>query len=348
MATKAIRIAPYSTTNWVTLPGNTGELTRERDSLDDTVFGKSYMSKIPDIAKWNINAQAFYKGFAGYKAVIKKTSGSATAMTDEATTNVSGKIYRITASAKRLMDPATAVVVEDGGTPVDAEDILRIDYLDGTVEFQSGYTVGGSVTITGAYLTATQICTMNQFTLTQTADAVDKTNMCNVQTNGGFREYEVGLKTVSLDLSGFFDATPDFHSALIAADTVLIDISPNGAPSAGSFCRGIFKPVSDSQSGKVGALEEESVKYELYVPDIDLMEAPFKWYHVSSTLNTAVRTLLDAWQDGDLVEVQYLYDGTNGWSGEGVPTDVSLKGGIGNLNEFTANIQGSGGLTDVP
>jgi hypothetical protein len=348
MATKAIRIAPSGTTDWVTLPGNTGELTRERDSLDDTVFGKSFMSKQPDIGKWNINAQAFYKGFSGYKAVIKKTSGSATAMTDEATTLVTTDVYRITNSAHRLMDPATAVVVEDGGVAVDTDDIDYIDYLDGTVKFKDAYTAGGAITITGAYLTATQICTMNQFTLTQTADAVDKTNMCNVQSNGGFREYEVGLKTVSLDLSGFFDATPDFHSALVAASSVLIEIAPTGALTTSSFFRGIFKPTSDSQNGKVGALEEEFVKYELYVPDIDLMLAPAKWYHVSSTLNTAVRSLLDAWQDGELVEVQYLYDGTNGWAGEGVPTDVSLKGGIGNLNEFSANIQGSGALADVP
>lgn len=346
MATKAIRIAPTGTSTWVTLPGNTGELTRERDSLDDTIFGKDYMSKQPDIGKFMVNAQAFYKGFAGYKAVIKKTSGSATAMTNEACTLVSGKIYRITSSTKRLMDPATAVVVKDNSVVVVAADIVRIDYLDGTVEFTSGHTVAGAITITAAYLTATQICSMNQFTLTQTADAVDKTNMCNVQSNGGFREYEVGLKTVSLSLSGFFDATAAFHDSLVASDTVLIEIGPDGVNK--SFARGFFKQSSDQQSGKVGALEEESVKYELYVPDVDLMEAPFKWYHVSSTLNTAIQTLLSAWQNKELVEVQYLYDGTNGWAGEGVPTDVSLKGGIGNLNEFTANIQGSGALADVP
>lgn len=444
---KTIRIAPIDTTNWATLPGSTGDFNKEAETLDDTIFGQNFMSKQPDVLKWSINANAYYKGFSGYQAKIMKT-GNASAFTDEACSYLATDTYQITDTAKRLWDPDTAVVVEDAGVDVTAQ-VEYLDYLSGTIKFLDAYTptvvtnyflnsnapvsqsinlaagtytvwvtgtgdvdvgttdmgtelaeavdeatpftftlaspdeiffeITGSLThvqvqngehpsaqidtagsavaaaasaannirVTGASLALTQICTMNQFTLTQQANAVDETNMCDVQSNGGFRQYIVGLKTVMLDLSGFFSVSAAFQAALTNRSLVVIEIGPDGSNK--SYARGFFKPSSQGQSGKVGALEEESVKYELFVPDIELLQSPFKWYHANdTTLNTAIQTLLSAWESDALVEAQYLYDGTNGWTGEAVPTDVSLKGGIGNLNEFTVNLQGSGALTAVP
>lgn len=341
---KKVQIAPATTTDWVTLPGNTAEFSAEADMLDDTIFGFNYKSEQPDILSWSVSANAIYKGYSGYQAVIKKT-GASTVMTDEATTLVSGKTYQITDTSKRLIDVATTVVVEDATVDV-TDEVESIDFLFGKVTFKSSYTVTGAVTITGAYLPASQICAMNKFSLSQQAESIDETDLCVAQANNGFRQYALGLKTVSLELSGFYKATSAFLTSLKNRELVMIELNPDGG--GHSVARGFFKPKSDKQSGKVGALEEETVMYSLYIPDNGLLGAPFSWSHAgTSTLNTAVRTLLSAWENAALVEVRYLEDGVSGKQGSAVPTDMSLSGGLGALNEFTVQLQGSGGVTNV-
>lgn len=341
---KKVRIAPATTTNWVTLPGNTADFSIDADMLDDTIFGHDYKSEQPDILSWQVSSNAIYKGFSGYQALIKKT-GAATVMTDEPMALVSGLTYQITDTTKRLIDVATTVVVEDNNVNQTAN-VEKIDFLFGRVTFKSTYTPTGPITITGKYLPASQICAMNKFTLSQQAESIDETDLCVAQTNSGFRQYKVGLKSVSLELSGFYKATNAFLDAVKDRSLVMIELNPDGAGK--STARGFFKPKSDKQSGKVGALEEETMMYGLYIPDNDLLSAPFGWSHaVDSTLNGAIRTLLDAWQTSALVECRYLEDGTTGKQGSAAPTDVSLSGGLGALNEFSVQLQGSGGITTV-
>lgn len=341
---KKVRVAPASTTSWVTLPGNTADFSADADMLDDTVFGHEFKSEQPDILMWQVSANAIYKGYSGYQAVIKKT-GNPTVMTDEPMALVSGKTYRITDTTKRLIHVGTTVVVEDNNVDHTA-DVESIDFLFGTVTFKSTYAVTGSVTITGAFLPASQICAMNKYSLSQQAEAIDETDLCVAQTNSGFRQYKMGLKTLSLELNGFYKVTSAFLTTLKNRDKVMIEINPDGAGK--SLARGFFVAKSDKQSGKVGALEEESVSFSLYVPDNDLLKYPFSWTHdATSTLNTGIRTLLDAWQTGALVEVRYLEDGTTGKQGSAVPTNVSLAGGLGALNEFSVQLRGSGGITNV-
>src|SRR5690606_14139279 len=124
----------------------------ELANVDDAIFGQNYASNNPNLGQWMITANGLFKGVAGYNVALK-TSSTSTAMTDDATTQIgSTKSYQITNTAKRVIDPDVAVVVEDGGTPVDADDIESIDYTGGTVTFVGGYTVSGSVTMTANYL----------------------------------------------------------------------------------------------------------------------------------------------------------------------------------------------------
>lgn len=349
MATSAkkVRIAPATTTNWVTLPGNTADFQADADMLDDTVFGHPFKSMQPDIISWSMSSNAIYKGYSGYQAIIKKT-GSATTMTDEPMNNIAAlgtQVYEITDTTKRLIHVGTTVVVKDNGVDHTA-DVLNIDFLFGRVTFNTGYVVAGPVVITGAYLPASQICAMNKYSLSQQAEAVDETDLCVAQTNSGFRQYKMGLKTVSLELSGFYRATSAFLTALKNREHLMIEINPDG--SSKSVARGFFVPKSDKQSGKVGALEEESVSFDLWVPDNALLHEPFGWVHNSTTtLNMGVRTLLEAWESGALVEARYLEDGLTGKQGSAVPTNVSLAGGLGALNEFSVQLKGSGGITNV-
>lgn len=341
---KKILIAPATTVDWVTLPGNTGDFNAVNSMVEDTVFGHAYKSEQPDISSWTVSANALYKGYSGYQAIIKKT-GVGITMTAEPMTLVSGKTYRITDATKRLIDVATTVVVLVAAVDRTVE-VLNIDFLFGTVTFKSSYTVVGAVTITGKYLPSSQICAMNKYKLTQQAEAVDETDLCIVQANQGFQQFSMGLKTVSVELSGFYKTATGFLAALKSRERMMIEINPDGAGK--SVARGFFTIKDNKQSGKVGALEEDSVNFMLSVPDHSLMAYPFAWSHdATSTLNTAIRTLLSAQQNDALVEVRYLHDGIVGRQGSAVPTDVSISGGIGGMNEFSVQLQGTGGITDV-
>lgn len=341
---KKIRIAPATTTDWVTLPGNTADFMIEADMIDDTIFGHDYKSEQPDILSWSMSSNAIYKGYSGYQAIIKKT-GVPVVITDEPMSLVSGKTYRITDAAKRLLNVDTTAIVEVATVDQTAE-VESINYLFGLVTFKSTYTVSGAVTFTGAYVPATQICSMNKYSLTQQADTIDETDLCVAQSNSGFRQYRLGLKNVNLELSGFYKVASAFATSVKNRERLIIDINPDGLGK--SIARGFFVAKSDKQSGKVGSLEDESVSFALSVPDNSLMLTPFAWSHdLTSTLNTGIQTVLSAWQTGTLVEARYLEDGTTGKQGSAVPTNVSIAGGLGALNEFSVQLKGSGGITNV-
>lgn len=77
---KVVQVSDDNGSTWYTLPGNGGEFSKESSSIDDTVFGQDYKSSEVGLIGWTVSAQAFYKGFAGYSADIKK-AGSNTAFT---------------------------------------------------------------------------------------------------------------------------------------------------------------------------------------------------------------------------------------------------------------------------
>jgi hypothetical protein len=345
-SSKRIRIAPASSTAWATLPGNHGELHIDANMLDDTVFGHDYKSEQSDILKWKVSSNAFYKGYSGYAAVIKKTAAP-TVMTDQPMAAVVGKpqLYAVSDTTKELWDVNTPLVVKDAGADHTA-DVEKIDYLFGTVLFKVGYVVVGPVTITGKYMASSQICAMNKYTLHQQAAAVDETDLCIAQANGGFSQHASGLKTAGLDLSGFYRPSSGFFDLLVARAPVVVEINPDGLGL--SVARGFFIPKMDKNAGKAGSLEDESVSYSLHVPDNDLLNDPFGWRHApGATLNKAVQTVLSAWQTGALVECRYEALPPVGRQGRAVVTDASLSGGLGALNEFTVALEGSGALTTV-
>lgn len=341
---KRVRISANGNDPWYTLPGNTAELRNEAGELNDTIFGQDFSSGETGLISWTLSANAIYKGFAGYIVSIKK-SGTPVVMSGEAMSLVSGKTYRPTSSAHRLFDLDTAIVVKDNGVDHTA-DVKTIDYLSGQVTFKSAYTVTGPVTMDGAYMPSTEVAGSKSFTLTQTAETIDETDIPTAKVNGGCMVYSQGLKTVTLELSGIYKVANNWLQALKDRDTVIIEINPDNG--GHSLCRGIFKFASQGQSGDVGALEEETLSLRLSVPDKALLAQPFSWYHEgSSTLNAGIKTCLDAWLAGDNVFVEYLPDGTDGHTGKAVVTDLSLTGGLEAMNEFTVNLQGSGAIEEV-
>lgn len=339
---KAVAVSDDNGSTWSTLPGNAGELNNEAGSLDDTIFGQTYQSNESGLINWGLNAQAFYKGFSGYMAKLKK-QGTSTAFTTEAMTLVSGKTYKIANATKNIWNPLVTTNVFDNAVNHNA-DVESINYLFGTVTFKSAYTVTGPVTVTGAYYPTTTLGKAQSYNLTQTAEAVETTDFGTAQANGGRRTFTPGLRTVGLELTGFYDVASGFRAALEARNVIIIEIDPSGTGK--SVARGFFKPTADNQSGDVGALEEETATFALQVPSSDYV--PFAWDHASdTTLHLSIRKCLTSYLAQTTLKVRYLYDGTNGVSGDAIITDLSLSSGLDNMNEFTVDFQGSGAQTTV-
>lgn len=345
---KKIRVSSDAGVTLFTLPGSQGEMSYEAGDIDDTIFGQDFKSMEVGLINWSITSNAYFKGFAGYVADLKKVSGASTVMTNEATTFVSGKTYQITNSARRILNRLTAVTVRDNLVAVAAANILSIDYLYGRVTFVPTYTVVGAVDISGAFFATAIIAKGRQFTLTQTAEAVQNTVFETAQANGGHHTFEYGLKTVSLEIGGVFSATNDFLDMVKDRLELIIEVNPDGSNQ--SICRGYFKAMTQNQSGNVGDLEEETINFTLSVPPVDNMQFPFAWAHTATTLSTGVQKLLTAWEDKTELLVQYLPTGLlaqGGKSGQCIVSEVSLSGGLEAMNEFAVTLQGTGIVNDA-
>lgn len=349
---KKFQISDDAGVSYFTYPGDVADLMNNATDIKDTVFGQEFESGQTGMISWTTSANGFYKGFAGYVAKVMK-SGTPTTLTAEATTLVSGKTYQITAASKRILDRLTAVTVLDNAVDHTA-DVESIDFLFGKVTFKSTYTVTGPVTITGKYLPTTQIAKAQGFTLNQTAAVLNTTDFITAQATAGVTAHDYGLKTVSLDLNGFYALSNGWLAALQARSEVVIEINPDGGGL--SVARGIFKTLTQGQAGKVGELETETIKFVLAVPDPSsglatnqLLLYPFKWQHASgSTLSTALKKSITAWEDKVLPLFRYLWDGSQGYVGSGVISDISLTGGLDVMNTFAVKVQGSNALVAYP
>ena len=352
MAAKTVKVAlTVSGSSFNTLPGNTADLNREGNQIDDTIFGQIFESTQPGLITWGVSANALYKGFAGYVATLKK-AGTSTSFTAEAMDNVSGNLYKMNDVTKNLWDREVALVFFDGssGTPViPAGNIKTINHLIGQVEFLGAETE--PITVDGNFLPLLAFGKANSFNLAQTAATIDTTAFEDAQGNSGFNIFEQTLLNVDLELSGFYRVSNNFNQILINREEIVIEINPDGDNQ--SFCRGYFKMATDNQTGDVAGSETESVTFVLSVPEglgLGTVEAaPFIWVHEStSTLSQAIQDLLTAWQAQDEVQIQYLPDGVAGFSGNGNVTDISLAGGVEIMNEFTVAIQGTGKVSVFP
>ena len=339
---KRIKISATENGTYYTLPGNSAELSNENGELEDTIFGQNFSSSESGIGSWTVTTNALFKGFAGYIVSLKK-SGLTTAFVDDAMTLVSGKTFQITAGSKRIWDTAVAVTFKDNGVAVPAADVETVNYLTGTVTFTAGHAVTGPIVVSGSYLPTAEIAGSKSFTLTMTSEAIDTTDIPTAKANGGFKTFDPGLNTASYELSGIYKSSNDNIANLIARLPLVVEVNPDNQGKA--VARGIFKYLSQNQSGDVGALEEETVTLNLAVPDIEKAAAPFAWiFDPTTTLNMGVQIMLNAWLNQSKVWVQYLPDGLTGHTGEAVVTDISLGGGLEAMNEYSVTLQGSGAV----
>ena len=352
---KVIQISNDGGSTYNALPGSEGSFNAESEPVDDTILGQTYGSTDIGMVGWGVSANAIFKGFSGYKAEIKK-HGTATAFTTEAMTLVSGKTYAIDDATKEIWDRSepTMDILDTGGS-IAASDILNIDYLFGRVTFIAAFSPTGAVTATGKFFPTVTIARPNTYNLTMTAEAIDESDFISAQANSGHRIFTPGLRTVALELGGIFDDVEAAAADVIARTELIIEIDPAGDGS--SIARGFFKMVNTGQGGAVGALEEETINFQLTVPDETTNPAvalPFNWRHTASTLNQSIQDLLVSWlTELNTYDVQYIPQGTIGQSpldakeGNFMVTDISLSGGLSNMNIFVAELQGTGAFTTV-
>ncbi len=350
MAAKALQISDDAGSNWYTLPGPGASFNSEGEAIDDTILGASFKSAITGLLNWTMEGSAIFKGYAGYLCDISK-HGTSTTFTTEACTLVSGKTYKITDGTKNIWDRTATLNVFDNGVNHNA-DVIDIDYLFGRVTFAAGYTVTGPVTVTGKYYPRVQLAKGQSFTLTQTADMIDKTDFGTAQANGGRRVFQPGLREVGLEVQGFFDATSDFLSLLEGRNEFIIEIDPIGDQL--SMARGFFRLMNQGRSGDVGALEQETLRFSLNVPVQTKLTNFFKWNLESNTvMPTAVQKIVTAWQNETSLSARYLPQGSTGQSpldgaaGTVYMSDISLASGLSAVNRFNATMQGSGAITIV-
>lgn len=351
MSNKRIQVSDNGGTTYYSLPGNQGEFREELNMVNDTIFGQNFESMSPGLGQWNITANGIFKGVAGYNAILKK-GGTPTSMSAEACSLVSGKTYQITAATKRVISFEYALTILDNGVDHTA-DVETIDYLTGKVTFASTYTVTGPVTVTGRYIPLTTIAKAKSFTLTQTSAPVDESSYDTAQSTGGLRTFSGGLKTVGLQLGGIMYATNAWRTTLEARSIFYLEVDLDAANAGTSIFRGVFKLANRVETGNQGALEEENLQFNLYVPDGDVVLQPFGWYFSSSTLNTAIQKTITAWAAQTSIKVRYLPTGATGASpldgvyGDAIPVECSLANTVEGLNTFSFNYRGTGAPTAV-
>lgn len=133
--------------------------------------------------------------------------GSPTAVTAEACSNVSGKTYRVTASAKRVLSPSVARTWKDNGVTVSAVDIESEDLLAGTVTFASGYTPTGPITVDATYIPRVALAWVSKADVSLKCDSVDVTDL---NQSEGVRKRVQTLK----DGSGSMEVTRSLDEAV--------------------------------------------------------------------------------------------------------------------------------------
>ena len=347
MGTKRVSVSTDGGTTYRTLPGSAGDFREELATVTDTVFGQDYESQQVSVGQWNVSGNSFFKGVAGYNANIKQ-QGTPTTMTGEACSLVSGQQYQITNAAHRIISYFDSLTVLDNGVDHTAN-VASVDYLNGLINFATGYVVTGPVTVTGKYVPTTTVARARNLTLNATSTEKDTTVYETARANGGWRTFDYGLRNVNMQVGGVYNVTNGFSAAMAARNAIVIDVAP--ANDALTFFRGYFTFHNRGQAGNVGALEEETYQLGLWVPDGALVVRPFGWYFsATSTLNLAVQNTIASWQNKTIVNVKYQHDDAiagSGHTGQAIVTEATLSNSFDGQNEFKFGFRGVGAHTAV-
>lgn len=174
--------------------------------------------------------------FAAFTTTVK-VPGAAVSFTAEATTNTTGNVYQINTSVKRLLDPAVAITVKDGGTPIAATGISAIDWFTGKITLASP--PGGAVTVDASYRPMLAVLLARSAEVSTELASIDVTTFDDVGEYRGLGgEHKASGEFQILDM---FDTDLDSGAGTVKLESLLtgrtVALVEYGYNSAANFFR---------------------------------------------------------------------------------------------------------------
>jgi hypothetical protein len=193
---------------------------------------------------------------AGYLTEVK-IGGTATLLTSEAMSTYSSvaNTFRVTNAAKRVLDPATAVVFNDDSGLISAAAISKLDRLFSVVTFTSA--PHGDVRVSGKYIPVSRIGGANKYALNMSMVMLDDTDFSST----GDRSRSVGLFDVQVTVSRFDPNDQVIYAKMAGRSAVLLDIQPGGP--GGALYRGWFQTETNNKSEEVAAIESAELTFQM-------------------------------------------------------------------------------------
>lgn len=167
---------------------------------------------------------------AGYDTTLK-TGDDPTTLTSAACTKITANtVYRITNAAQRVLDPATAVVVESDPLANGTWGTISatVDYFTGTVTVaDQGATA--LVRVSGKYIPLVTMLYARSASFDASVDELDITDF----STAGDREFLMGLQRGELAFEVVSDADDDLgpgslREALVGRSRIFVEYQPGG------------------------------------------------------------------------------------------------------------------------
>ena len=189
----------------------------------------------------------------------------------------------------RLLARERPVVLENNGVPLPTDDIVHIDYLNGTIETAAAYQIN-NLRLSGSYVPIQHVANVKSFSINCSTTMLDTTYIDGEMTAGnGWMKRTEGLQDVSVDLSltrlddAAFPAraaapnlTNNLRTALKDRNPVLLYLQTKETTPYG-LIKGWFVLESNNQEGGVDDLEMQSITMQL---DGEL-GASFSWESIT-------------------------------------------------------------------
>lgn len=191
------------------------------------------------------------QGTPGYNAAFYGT-GTSTAMTDEACSEISGTVFQVTDTAKRILDHDVAVVVK--ANAVTQSGNYTINYNTGTVTFTDGTHTGETITITANYLPRHLVAKLRTGTVSLSWDSEDTTALADAGEAHTLTILRVAIDLEAIQLLADVDlyGTTSLWDIFASRAIKVLEFQPAGASYDIVRARGMFQGATLSTSGPAG------------------------------------------------------------------------------------------------
>lgn len=205
-------------------------------------------------------------GQAAYNTSVK-IGGTPTEFTGAATTDLGGNVFKIAEATKSVWSRGTTPTVYVDGAEV-ADTTYTVDYLFGEISFENP--PAGAVTVDGQYMPTLDVGGANTYSVEISGDILTDTDFKNANSNSGHQTKCYGLLDVAASVGRFDDSSKTLRDKLKNREDVLLEISIS---KNAETIRGWFVVESAGSSGDLGALEAESLSFQLSGNDV----SNFSW-----------------------------------------------------------------------